>query len=412
MTQAICFRCEWRGRAVRRRCPSCGATLHRPRGRDARVDSAEDAPGRRSGGFSRAPRGVAFGLAVVLALASVVTIELLAADDPPPEASSTDLGSGTLVYLVAAGEGPASLWLFDLSTGVVQPGPVVPRRTEQLVDLSGAGHGWVGLEHRARRGRVVAAAVEGLGAAADVVRLGRGDLVAWGPRGASLVFARNGRHGSHGCAPVRISLVNVVSRTERWALDDPGFCGPVLALSRSAAATYFTAASGDRLSVYLTGSVGVPHLMFEGLGMISAAPPSAFLLANGRGSVGGEARLRPRTLLGWKGIGGPVAVGRDGEDLVLRRILAWSPDGARAAVVGSVGGRRGVFVLEAGSGADPRTPSYVMAPASGVDATFDAEGRLYLSVGGRIVVVRDSSRADLPLPRGAPRPTGPIVWIP
>ena len=93
------------------------------------------------------------------------------------------------------------------------------------------------------------------------------------------MFARNGRRAAAGCAPVRISLVTVLTEKIEWALDDPGFCGPVLSLSRSAAATYFTAASGDRLSVYLTGSVGVPHLMFDGVGVISAKPPSAFLLA-------------------------------------------------------------------------------------------------------------------------------------
>ncbi len=80
---------------------------------------------------------------------------------------------------------------------------------------------------------------------------------------------------------MRISLVTVLTEKVEWALDDPGFCGPVLSLSRSEAATYFTAASGDRLSVYLTGSVGVPHLMFDGLGVISATPPAAFLLTTG-----------------------------------------------------------------------------------------------------------------------------------
>ncbi len=83
--------------------------------------------------------------------------------------------------------------------------------------------------------------------------------------------------------------MTVLTEKVEWALDDPGFCGPVLSLSRSEAATYFSAASGDRLSVYLTGSVGVPHLTFDGVGMLSASPPSAFLL---------HARASPRTSSG------------------------------------------------------------------------------------------------------------------
>jgi hypothetical protein len=96
--------------------------------------------------------------------------------------------------------------------------------------------------------------------------------------------------------------VTVLTEKVEWALDDPGFCGPMLSLSRSEAATYFSAASGDRLSVYLTGTVGIPHLTFEGVGMLSASAPAAFLLrpdASPRTSSG--ASREAGTMLGWKG---------------------------------------------------------------------------------------------------------------
>ena len=103
----------------------------------------------------------------------------------------------------------------------------------------------------------------------------------------------------------------------------------------------------------------------------------------------------------------------DGKDvLVIERILAWTADGGRVALVGTLGARRGVFVLDAGSGSGLRVPRFVMPADPGLDATFDAAGRLYLSAEGRLSVARDDSLDRLPLPAGAPAPSGPIVWIP
>ena len=280
------------------------------------------------------------------------------------------------------------------------------------MDVSGAGSGWVGVERRVGHRMVAVSVLRGVATNADVVGLGRGDLVAWGPGGRSLVFARNGRPARAGCAPVRISLVTVVTEQEEWALDDPGFCGPVLSLSRSAAATYFTAASGDRLSVYLTGMVGVPHLIFDGLGIISASPPRRSSCRPGPLELRGGALVGHGTLLGWKGIGGPVTVGSGEHVLAIERILSWSTDGSRVALVGALGARRGVFVLDAGSGSATRVPRYVMPAEPDLDGTFDGRGRLYLVASGEVFVADDGPLRRLPLPAGAPPPSGPIVWIP
>jgi hypothetical protein len=419
MSETVCFRCDWQGRARTSRCPSCGARLYRPdRANGARVPDAvaeddeahlgED-PTKRS-----APRGAAIAIAVVLALVTVISVDLIAHEPSPAgsvPARSESTGVGILVYL-ARDQGRARLWVVDLLAGVARPGPSVPRGTAELVDVSGASSGWVGVERHTDRRKVAVSVLRGVAPDAEAVGLGHGDLVAWGPGGASLVFARNGRRAPAGCAPVRISLMTVLTEKVEWALDDPGFCGPVLSLSRSAAATYFTAASGDRLSVYLTGSVGVPHLMFDGVGVISAKPPSAFLLTPEPRTSRGDPSTGTGTLLGWKGIGGPVTVGNGRDILVIERILAWSADGGRVALVGSVGARSGVFVLDAGSGSGNRVPRFVMPADPGLDATFDAAGRLYLSAGGRVSVARDGSLEGLPLPAGAPAPSGPIVWIP
>ena len=416
MNPAVCFRCDWQGTTRGRACPSCGAPLYR-RPRVAEPFPTDDASPERAEPPRRSPPpGVSIGVAIVLAVAVVTAIEVFpepassprVADNDRP-ASAAPLRPGSLVYL----SGSDGLWVVDLQARGAGPGPSVPDGTRELVDLSGAGPGWIGFE-RARDGRSVSAAVvHGLDPDADVEGLGHGDLVAWGPGGASLVFARNGHAEGRGCAPVRISLVTVATQREAWALDDPGFCGPVLSLSRSSAATYFTSASGDRLSVYLTGAVGVPHLMFDGLGVLSAAPPSAFLL-NAHSAQGtlDERPSRGGTLLGWKGIGGPVTVGDGRDALTVERILSWSGDGSRVALVGALGEREGVFVLSAGAGTGPRVPRFVMPAGRTMDATFDAAGGLYMGVDGRIFVDRGGVLTRLRLPGNAPRPTGPIVWIP
>jgi len=417
MNETACFRCDWQGRARGSTCPACGAPLYRPGRAPRGTDVVEDdeahlgeTPTMRSG-----PPGAAIAIAVVLAFVTVISVDVLAGE-PSPAGSEPVRGeparAGTLVYL-ARDRGRERLWVVDLSAGVARPGPVVPEGTVELTDASGASSGWVGVERRTQRRTIAVSILRGMTPDAEAVGLGHGDLVAWGPDGRSLVFARNGRRAATGCAPVRISLVTVLTEKVEWALDDPGFCGPVFSLSRSAAATYFTAASGDRLSVYLTGSVGVPHLMFEGLGVISATPPAAFLLTGGSPrAMRGDPSTDTGTLLGWKGIGGPVTVG-DGRDvLVSERILAWTADGGRVALVGALGDRRGVFVVDAGSGSEVRVPRYVMPATPGLDAAFDAVGHLYVSADGRVSVGRGGTIDDLPLPAGAPAPSGPIVWIP
>jgi hypothetical protein len=417
MSRAVCFRCDWQGATRGRACPSCAAPLYRRPRVPEPFPAEDDRPERNDHPLRSLPPGASIGVALVLAVAVIAAIELFPGPDSAPRAAAgndspatrSPVRAGSLVYLA----GSDGLWVVDLQAGGAGPGVSVPDGTRELVDLSGAGPGWIGFE-RARDGRRVSAAViEGVGPDADVERLGHGDLVAWGPGGTSLVFARNGHAHGRGCAPVRINLVTVATRREQWALDDPGFCGPVLSLSRSSAATYFTSATGDRLSVYLTGAVGVPHLMFDGLGVLSAAPPSAFLLnAHSAQRTLDERPSRGGTLLGWKGIGGPITVGDGTDALTVERILSWSPDGSRVALVGALGEREGVFVLSAGAGTGPRVPRFVMPVGRTMDATFDASGGLYLAMDHRIFVDRGGVLTRVRLPGDAPTPAGPIVWIP
>ncbi|MCI0634357.1 MAG: hypothetical protein L0206_10650 [Actinobacteria bacterium] len=377
-----------------------------------------DATGRPSGPRSTGALGP-IAVIAVLALLVVAAFEAVTGDGERPRASSeadpsSDVDGGTLVYLPRPEGARSSLWVLDLLAGWAKAGPTVPATTLDLVDASGVGGGWLGLVWRAPNGAVRASVIEGVAPGSRTSELSRGDLVAWGPSGKSLVIARNGS-GSERCPSVRMSLVFVSTGEVGWTFHDPGFCGPVTSLSRSVAATYLTAPSGDRYGVYLTGQVGGPHLLFEGLSLVSGSPVSSFVLQRADDPAV-PADPQPEALLGWNGIGGPISLGRGDESLIVQRVLAWSPDGAQVALVGSLGTSSGVFVVETGSGTGQREPVFVDIERHVSDATFDASGALYLVAEGGLFVYRAGAEGGpvtpIGLPVGAPAPGGPIVWIP
>lgn len=154
--------------------------------------------------------------------------------------------------------------------------------------------------------------------------------------------------------------------------------------------------------------------MFDDVAMISASPPGAFLFDDASLDTGAKQGDRgpDETLLGWQGVGGPIVVGRGSDPLIIERVLAWSPDGAEVALIGSVGATSGVFRLDAGSGTGVREPELVVRSPDVLDATFGVDGSLYLTRHDEILVARDGSIARLPLPSGARGHAGPVLWIP
>jgi hypothetical protein len=121
-----------------------------------------------------------------------------------------------------------------------------------------------------------------------------------------------------------------------------------------------------------------------------------------------------RTLLVWQGVGGPIVIGDAHDDLRAERFLAWSEDGHRAALLGTLADVRGVWEIEIEPGEGRERPQLVSPDLSSsvgaVGAVFAgntllvaAEGKLYAS-GGR-------GHREVDLPDGAPPPSGPMLWL-
>ena len=354
---------------------------------------------------------------VVVAVASTT----LHGPGPSPAPGSTSspepgiaLGHGFLVYTtkIDPSRVPQVLWRLDLATDQSSQGPQIAPAVD-LVDATEVGRGWLGLTGIVH-GRQTAFLRHGTSPFTEPTPIASGDLVAWGPGGSSVAVSSHGRPRADGCRPERIDVTDVNTGITQNVLDQLPGCGRLISLGRSGAATYFTRSASTGVGIYFTGVVGVPHLVLDGYGMLSVSPASDFLVVPVVGASGGGSPFGSPvgTVLFWRGHGGPVPLGDANDDLIVQRVLAWSPDGAQAAVVGSLGPRTGVFVLDAGPGIDRRQPIFVVPGGRDLGATFDDEGVLYLVIGGHLLSYVDGLLSDVLLPAGSPTPSGPIVWMP
>ena len=180
---AVCFRCDWQGRASGTTCPSCGAPLYRvevqARDREREIPGNEDdarelafgpepVPGSPLGRSRFAASLGPVVLILVIVLVALAAIEAVSADGSRTSAArqtASQAGGGRLVYLARSQDGGAELWILDVATGKAEPGPPVSPTTVELVDASAAGSGRVGVERRADDGTVRASVTRGLGPA-------------------------------------------------------------------------------------------------------------------------------------------------------------------------------------------------------------------------------------------------------
>ncbi|HZP89507.1 MAG TPA: hypothetical protein VFC04_00745 [Actinomycetota bacterium] len=346
-----------------------------------------------------------------------------AGEGRPPERL---VDPGRLVY--AAEElgrpGHEVLWTLDLATGEASPGPEVPT-VSRIVDATAAGPGWVGLTVSTRHGER-AYVLRGLTAADRPTPIATGDLVAWDPQGAEVAVAHSGTR-RRGCRrPAEIDLVSVRTSRQERVFEQSHPCGRLLSIGLDGQLTYFTSASHGRVGIYYVG-VDVAHRVLFGYGMLAVSPASDFLVTPlGTGDPRALALASRRAVLYWRGDGGPVPLGTGRRDLHIDRTLAWSPDASEAIVAGRLGGSRGVYVVDVGPGLTERSPRLIVAAGKRAGAAFAPDGTAYLAIGGGLFAssgpgLASATGSGVPgatglvsvrLPDGAPRPAGPIAWIP
>ena len=453
MTTRTCLRCDWQGETDAKKCPNCSEPLYelgkRPsegagvavrghpeeRSREAASNAivapsatpprpstllpeheAEEPASTRS-------RSLFALILTVIVLAVAVGSWLNAHTEPAtegaPEARPTQL-TGTLVYAVPDGAHRSRLWRWDLATGRVMRGPRVPRAIE-LVDAHGASTGWIGVTSELPDGRLRASVLSSLGRHDRPRTILEGDLVSWGPQGATVIAGRRGPLRPGCRRSVSIVWAKLVLSLRERKYDDPALCGDLISIGLDNASTMFTLDRGGRIGIFFAG-IGTIHRVLAGYAMVAVSgvtdiivvPRQAFdtLTPLPTRPAQEHADLRGAGLY-FLGAGEPrpLLYGDEGHPFSIARMLAWSSSGASALVVGSQGFRRGFYLLDTASGNGVDAPRYV-GPVSGIPyGTFALDDTVFLETTYGLFAFMDGGLVRLRPPTDAPAPDGPIVWI-
>jgi hypothetical protein len=356
-----------------------------------------------------------------IVLAVVVGSWLNAQTEPVEEAVQhirpTGL-TGTLVYAVPDGAHRSRLWRWDLATGRAVRGPRVPRAIA-LVDAQGANAGWVGVTSELVDGRLQASVLRFLGPDDRATPILEGDVVSWGPLGASVIAGRRGplRPGCRRSVSIVWAKLVPALRERKYA--EPALCGDLLSIGQDNVSTMFTLERDGRVGIYFAG-IGRIHRVLPGYAMIATTGLSEIIvvpqesLATFRpfparpDQEHADLRGAALHLLGSR----PLPYGAGGESFAIARMLAWNTNAASALVVGLLGDRRGFYLLDTApeNGVDP--PRYI-GPVSGIPyGAFTLDDTVIVeTTDGLFTAVVGGGLVRLHPPAGAPAPEGPIVWI-
>jgi hypothetical protein len=436
---------------VAAKCPRCGAPLYRlvPPGRERRAVPGpaspqrgappKDAPPREGGLLTEDPapseaRSVTTSPLSVFAVVGavfVVILVLLSQGAPDPGSSRVDSSpvprggpTGILVYAMAEGGGSARLWRWDLVSGEVRKGPLIPHPVE-LVNVRSPSFGWLGITSDRGRGVFEASVLDSLEVGAEPERLGRGTIVTWARQGETALLVDRGPP-SDGCRrTVSVSAAHVdrprLERVLRGTL-----CGDVLSVGRTSIGHYLT-----RLGPGGADVIGVGYsdagVLLPDHGLIAVSPsgemivtPSADLRSTGTATAeDGTGRRVPlirvtgRASLYAQFRGPPVPYLVGGVPLRVDRVLAFGPGASVALVVGRVGDDRpGLWELPLlASGDGSIRPRKVGSDGGYTFAAYADDGTAYVATGGWLYILRDHVLKLLLAPEGAPTPAGPLVWI-
>jgi hypothetical protein len=333
--------------------------------------------------------------------------------------ASTNL-TGTLLYAVPDGLDHSRLWRWDLATGSAVRGPRVPHALE-LVDARGANFGWIGVTSELHDGLLQASVLRFLGPNDRPTPIFAGDMVSWGPGGATVIAGRRGplQAGCHR----RVSIVwaKLVPALREQKYVAPALCGDLLSIGEGNSETLFTLKRHGRVGIYYAG-IGRIHSVLQGSALVAVSGLSDLIVVEDRGLPPlGPLPFRPGQEYGdlqgvglyFRGFGGPRPIPYvfAGQAFAIDRLLAWSPDASVALVEGRLGDQHGLYELDTapGNGLDAPIP---VGPAQGVPyATFTHDGELIVeTLAGLFRVVHDQL-VPLAPPGDAPAPAGPIVWI-
>jgi hypothetical protein len=373
------------------------------------------------------PRSV---FAVVGAVFFVILV-LLSQGPPDPGPSRVDFSpvprpgpTGILVYSMAEGGGSARLWRWDLVSGEVRKGPLIPDPVE-LVNVRSPSFGWLGITSDLGQGVLEASVLDSLEVGAEPERLGRGTIVTWTRQGQTALLVDR-RPPSDGCRrTVSVSAAHV-DRPGREPVLRETFCGDVLSVGRTTIGHFFTRLRPGGADVVGAGYSDAGVLLPEH-GLIAVSPggdmivtPSADLPSTGpapaEAGTGGSVPpilVTGRALLYSQFRGPPVPYLVSGVPLRVDSVLAYGPGASVALVVGRVGDDRpGLWELPLlVSGDGSIQPRKVGSDGGYTFAAYANDGTAYVATGGWLYVLRDHVLRLLLVPEGAPTPAGPLVWV-
>jgi hypothetical protein len=389
MAAKLCLRCDWTGRTRSDTCPRCGALLFDRAG-------GEPAPPRE-----RSWRGwVATGLVVLIAVAAFVTIQRFR---PSAPAATTGL-EGYLVYPAPEGD-QVRLWIWNLSTDTIEPGPLVPTTPSSLVSVYSVEDSWLGLTMPTGSHGEAAEVLRSADPNAQLATLGRGAFVAWQEGGAFVSFART-QH-VQGCDErLIVSTMSVADRIGRHTRPFL-LCQKVVGLLRDSLSPYAVTVLPDhdrQVSRVFSDAMAPILTGYEPLGV---SQNGDFLVRSSRGQAGmyyPSANPERNT---------PSMIVLHGNPLLVSRLLAWSTDGNIAYVLGSIGGVEGVFAITVGPRQEPGAPVLVVRTSDAeVVAASTVTNDLYVVAEGTVRFVHDGEvTAVLSPPPGAPGVSGPLLWV-
>jgi len=358
-----------------------------------------------------------------------VILVLLSRGSPDPGPRRVDSSpvprggpTGILVYAMADGGGSARLWRWNLASGEVKKGPLIPDPVE-LVNVRSPSFGWLGITSHRGRGMLEASVLDSLEVGAEPERLGRGTIVTWARQGETALLVDRGPP-SDGCRrTVSVSAAHV-DRPGRERVLRETLCGDILSVGRTSIGHFLTRLGPGGVDVVGAG-YNDAGLLLRDHGLIAVSPggdmlvtPSADLLPTdptaAEDGVGRPRhRVTGRVSLYAQFRGPPVPYLVEGAPLRVDEVLAYGPGAQVALVVGRVGdGPPGLWELPLLTVGDALSPPRLVGSADGFTfAAYTNDGSAYVATGGSLYILREHVLKWLDGPEGAPTPAGPLAWI-